>query len=290
MLAGCFGKPGMTQAAQDAQLIVTAVTPVAHAASAAAPSATVAAINRSLATATAEATVLAGQYTPGLLDTQEFYVAARDLLQALGTVDGLPPAALGVIDACTALLPTFAAVVGATLAAPTPKMSPDQARLMLRGTEAAAVTTPAAAETMAPPPPPPVVRSFARDDDARNSFPCRGRRFRRQRAVRILGQRQGDRAGRGREFRPARGALRCIQEAEDRAETMTLRGTRMDDRQGAETEEEEDRRLEADARAMGCVMAHEGFPRSVPFAFVRFGAAWLAGYDGVMAAVRGETQ
>ncbi len=66
---------------------------------------------------------------------------------------------------------------------------------------------------------------------------------------------------------------------------MTPGGARMDDRRAAETEA--DKRLEAEAQAMGCTMAHEGFPRAVPFAFRRFEAAWLAGYDAVMAGVRG---
>jgi hypothetical protein len=153
-LAAC-GAAGTSQAAVDARLIVTAITPVAQSARGlgAAP-ATVGLIDQSLATARSESAALALQYAPGLLDTQAFYLSARSLLQALSGVAGLPPSALTQVAAAQALLPTFSAILNLQDPGPPPRMAPDQARLVLRGTEVAApVSLPAPALPVAASPP-----------------------------------------------------------------------------------------------------------------------------------------
>jgi hypothetical protein len=134
-LAAC-GTQGASQAAQDARLIVSAITPVANSAASlgAAPD-LVTVINRSLATATGEAGTLGTQYAPSLLDTQAFFLAISTLLQALGSITNLPPSGRNIVDAATSLLPTFTVILGPPSVAPPPKMPADQARLILRGTQ-----------------------------------------------------------------------------------------------------------------------------------------------------------
>jgi hypothetical protein len=153
-LAGC-GAPGVTQAALDARLIVTAITPLAQSArSLGAAPATLGLIDQSLATARGESAALALQYAPGLLDIQAFYLSARSLLLALSGVPGQPPAALTQIAAAQALLPTFTAILNVEDTGPPPKMSAEQARLVLRGTEVAAPASPPAPAPPAAPTPP----------------------------------------------------------------------------------------------------------------------------------------
>jgi hypothetical protein len=158
-LAGC-GAPGTTQAALDARLIVTAITPLAQSArSLGAPPATLGLIDQSLATARSESAALALQYVPGPLDTQAFYLSARSLLLALSGVPGLPPAALTQIAAAQALLPTFTAILNVQDTGPAPKMSADQARLVLRGSDVAAPVSPPAPALPAAPSPPVAARA-----------------------------------------------------------------------------------------------------------------------------------
>jgi len=163
-LGACYGKAGSSQAAIDAQLIVTGVTPVAQSVTARGAEPTkVAVINQTLAMARSEATVLNRQFTPGLLDVQQFYAAAQILLGTLGSIPNLPPSSANVVDAATALLPTFAAVDNLPPPSGTSTMSADQARLVLSGASVASVAPtppqvntsaqPVAAATRAPTPP-----------------------------------------------------------------------------------------------------------------------------------------
>jgi hypothetical protein len=140
VLTGCFGNTGAFPAAQDAQLIVRSVTPIAKSVDAA--PATQAVIARNLAAITSESAALSHQFAPNLLDVQQFYGAAQDLLAALGAVPNLPPQAVGVIDAATALLPTFPAVDGSPPPRGPFKMSAEQARVLLGGSAPVAVPAP----------------------------------------------------------------------------------------------------------------------------------------------------
>jgi hypothetical protein len=149
-LGACFGKAGSSQAAIDAQLIVTGVTPVAQNVGALGAEPTkVAVINQTLAMARSEATALNRQYTPGLLDVQQFYAAAQILLGTLGSIPRLPPSSVNIVDAATALLPTFAAVDNLPPPAGVSTMSADQARLILGGVSVAAAA-PAAPQVDTP--------------------------------------------------------------------------------------------------------------------------------------------
>jgi hypothetical protein len=150
LLAGCFGNTGMSPPAQDARLIVSAITPVAESAGGlGATPATVARINQNLATMRGEAATMATEYSPGQLDVQEFFDATQTLLQLLGGLNGLPPASVGVVDAATALLPGFAGIAERQPSL-TARMTPEQARLLLQNARTKTTTAPA----LAPPPVP----------------------------------------------------------------------------------------------------------------------------------------
>jgi hypothetical protein len=158
LLGGCFGNFGNSEPAQDARLIVAAVTPVVQSAgSAGASPATVASLAANLATMRGEASTMATEYAPGLLDVQEFFDAAQDLLRTLSGLNGLPPASVGVVDAAIALLPNFGAIAERQTNLPA-RMTPQQARLVLQNGQATAtVTAPGPAPAVASPPPPPAV-------------------------------------------------------------------------------------------------------------------------------------
>jgi hypothetical protein len=163
-LTGCFGNTGMFPAAQDAQLIVKSLIPIAN--SLDAPPATLSLINRNLATATSESAALAHQFAPNLLDVQEFYGAAQTLLTTLSALPNLPAQSIGVVDAATALLPTFTAVDGSRPPPGPFKMSAEQARALL-GAAPVVAASPVAPPAVAVPivasvPPPPRAPAAAR--------------------------------------------------------------------------------------------------------------------------------
>ncbi len=158
-LTACSGQTGLFPAAQDAQLIVKNVSPVAESIGAlGASAATVAVVTQNLTQARRESAALDHQFSPNLLDVQQFYGAAQTLLATLSAVPGLPPQSVDVVDAATALLPTFPAVDSSPPPPGPFKMSVAQARVLLGGASSVAAPAPPARPepvvTVAPAPAP----------------------------------------------------------------------------------------------------------------------------------------